>query len=304
MTEREARGIITDYYLAESHTEEDKHYFEEAHYFLINKYHDPNDMHNLAFHYAEERNFGLYKKYLEMAADMNFFPAYEGLGYVWYYGQTGTVDYEKAFYYFSKGAESRDDCLRIGCEYKIADMYHNGYFVEKNETKYRAMIERLYDEISHPEKLFSIVSPEFLPDPGLSYRLAGIRAAEGRIKEAVNLLNDAKFRFAEFLRSNPSWWGNIEEMESVIMLKHELSLEWDDSIDLYDLFWLSKDECTLSFVYNKVRFKIECIAENRNIVIRFNNKWYRTLQDFFEKAKIGGRPVTAIYDELIEYEVA
>ena len=304
MTVNEARGIITDYYLAESHTADDKFLFVEAEHFLIDKFHDPNDMHNLAWHYAEERNFGLYRKYLEMSAGYNFYPAFEGLGYLWYYGQTGTVDYEKAFYYFSKGAECPDDYLRIGCEYKLADVYHYGYFVEKDEKRYRAMIERLYDEVSHPENLDTIISAEFQPNPGLCFRLAEIRASEGRVSEAVSLLRDARIIFAEYLHDNPSWWGNIEEMESVVMLLHELSLEWECGVDLYDLFWLSKYECSLSFCYNGIRFTVECISENRNIVIRFNNKWYRDLQSFFKKAKIGGRPITALYPELIDFEVA
>ena len=304
MTENEARGIITDYYLAESHSADDKFLFVEAQHYLIDTFHDPVDMHNLAWFYAEERNFGLYRKYLEMAAEYGFLPAFESLGYFWYYGQSGTVDYEKAFYCFCRGAESLDDYLRIGCEYKIADMYRYGYFVEKDEDKYKEMIERLYDEVSNPRDLVTIMPTEFLPDPGLCYRLAEIRADEGRTDEAMELLKEARMLFAKYLHDNPSWWGNIDEMESVVMMMHDLSLNWDGEIDLYDLFWLSVNEGTMTFRYNGIPFTVECIPEGRNIVIRFNNKWYRDLHSFFEKAKIGGRPITAIYEELTDYEVA
>lgn len=157
MTVEEARGIINDYYLAESHTKNEKFLFVEALQFLIDSYHDPNDMHNLAWFFAEEREFELFQKYLEMAAEQEFYPSYESLGYLWYYGQTGTVDYEKAFRCFCKGAECRDDYLRISCEYKIADMYRYGYFVEKNEDEYESIIKGLYEEISHPEKLTSVI---------------------------------------------------------------------------------------------------------------------------------------------------
>ena len=71
----------------------------EALHFLIEERNDPNDMHNLAWFYAEERAFDLQLKYLEMAAKQEFFPAYEGLGYYWYYGHGGTVDYENEKYY-------------------------------------------------------------------------------------------------------------------------------------------------------------------------------------------------------------
>jgi TPR repeat protein len=116
VTVEEARGYVTDYYVSETHSDEDKFSFVEALHFLIEERNDPNDMHNLAWFYAEERAFDLQLKYLEMAAKQEFFPAYEGLGYYWYYGHGGTVDYEKAFHYFSKGAGSKDDYLRIGCE--------------------------------------------------------------------------------------------------------------------------------------------------------------------------------------------
>lgn len=304
MTVSEAKRIITDYYTSESHTADDKFLFVEAHHLLIDAFHNPNDMHNLAWHYAEERDFDLYLKYLEMAAEYGFHPAFEGLGYVWYYGQTGTVDYEKAFHYFSKGARSADDYMRICCEYKIADMYHFGYFVDRDEAKYKEMIERLYVELSHPERLSTIIPMEFLPNPGICYRLAGIRAEEGRTVEALKLLKEAKDEYADDLQSNPSWWGNIEEMESVVKLMHELSPDPEDGPDLYDLFWLSAEECTMSFLYDGIRFTVECISEDGNIVIRFNDKWYRDLQSFFEKAEIGGRPIAAVYPQLTGYEVA
>lgn len=304
MTVSEARGIITDYYMAESHTEEDKFLFVEAHHFLIDAFHRPYDMHNLAFHYAEERHFDLYQKYLEMAAEYEYYPAFESLGYLWYYGQNGTVDYEKAFFYFKKGAECGDDYMRISCEYKIADMYRYGYFVDKDEPRYIDIIERLYDEVTHPENLSSFIDMEFYPMPGVIYRMAGIKAAFGSPAEALKLLGEAKVQIAENIKSNPSWWGNYEEMESVVMMIHEIpGGKRNCGIDLYDLFRLSRDGLGLSFVYNGIRFTAECVKEGRNAVIKFNNKWYRDINSFFEKAKIGGRPLTVLYGDLIDYEI-
>lgn len=304
MTVTEARGIITDYYMAESHTEDDKFLFVEAYHFLIDAFHRPYDMHNLAFHYAEERHFDLYQKYLELSAEYGYCPAYESLGYLWYYGQNGTVDYEKAYFYFRKGAECADDYMRISCEYKIADMYRYGYFVEKDEARYRDMIKRLYYEISHPEELDSLIDMEFYPMPGVIFRMAEIKAAEGKNREALKLLGEAKVQIAEDIKGNPSWWGNLEEMESVVMLIHKIpGGSRACGTDLYDLFCLSRDGLGLSFVYNGIRFTAECVREGRSTVIKFNNKWYRDINSFFEKAKIGGRPLTALYGDLIDYEI-
>jgi tetratricopeptide (TPR) repeat protein len=303
MTHSEANNIINHFYTSDTHTEEDKFLFEEAQHILIDTYHNPNDMHNLAWHYAEERRFDLYQRYLEIAAEYCFHPAYEGLGYVWYYGQNGKVDYKKAYEYFSKGAECEDDYLRSGCEMKLADMYHNGYYVEKNEAKYKEIIEKLYDELQHPERMRTIIPAEFQADPSISYRLAGIRAEEGRLDEAKQLLHEARIQYAESLKSNPYWWGNVEEMENTVFLMHNLFPEKSEEIDLYDLFWIAKKECMVVFEYRNRRFMIECIFEEENIVIRFDYKWYRNVRSFFEKAKIGDRHITTLYDEIYDLVV-
>ena len=94
MTRSEANRYISDYYYNNNPSEDDKFLFVEAHRFLIDTYHDPRDMHNLAFFYLEQRRHDLEQKYLEMAAEYKYPPALEDLGYIWYYGQNGEVDYK------------------------------------------------------------------------------------------------------------------------------------------------------------------------------------------------------------------
>ena len=88
------------------------------------------------------------------------------------------------------------------------------------------------------------------------------------------------------------------------MRLHENSIDWEDGIDLYDLFWLAREGLSMSFCYQKCRFKVECLEDEGGIAIRFNNRWYRDTRDFFEKAKIGGRPLTALYNDLNRYRIA
>lgn len=56
--------------------------------------------------------------------------ATENLGYCYYYGRTGKVDYKKAYHYFVKGALVN----RLNSLYKIGDMYKNGCYVDKDES--------------------------------------------------------------------------------------------------------------------------------------------------------------------------
>lgn len=303
MTVHEANAIINHFYTSDTHTEDDKFLFEEAQHFLIDTYHNPNDIHNLAWHYAEERRFDLYQTYLELATEYNFHPAYEALGYMWYYGQAGTVDYKKAYEYFCKGAESEDDELRLECELKIADMYRYGHYVEKDEVRYKNSVRRFYDMIQHPEKMKTIIPTEFIADPDIDYRMAEIMAEEGNMDEAKRLLQKAWTQYAEYLKEDPYWWGNIESMENVVNMMHSLFPRHDKGSGLYDLFWIAKEECKVVFEYKNRRFVIECILEEGNIVIKFDYKWYRDVRSFFEKAKIEDKHITTLYDEIYDLEV-
>lgn len=67
------------------------------------------------------------------------------LGYIYYYGRVngGKAEYEKALPYFVFGAANGvHESI-----YKLADMYRNGYAVQKSEKTAYSMISRLYDEL-------------------------------------------------------------------------------------------------------------------------------------------------------------
>ena len=50
-------------------------------------------------------------------------------------------------------------------------------------------------------------------------------------------------------------------------------------------------------------YTVEAVEENDNIVVKFGDSWYRTLDDFFTKAKIGSSLLTTVYDQLEDFEV-
>ena len=84
------------------HSEKDLFAFTEAAKFPIEETGDPEYIFFLGGVYCEESSFELALKYYVMAAEKNYEPALIGLGYIWYYERTGTVDYKKAFEYYSK----------------------------------------------------------------------------------------------------------------------------------------------------------------------------------------------------------
>lgn len=69
------------------------------------------------------------------------------LGYIFYYGRTNDFkpEYDKAFKYFSIGAEGGF----YESLYKLGDMYLNGYYVEKNPEQAVKLYTQVYEDVEH-----------------------------------------------------------------------------------------------------------------------------------------------------------
>ena len=224
-----------------------------------------------------------------MAADLGSEPAIQGLGYIWYYGRTGTVDYEKAFRYFSSLKHN------IVAQYKVADMYKNGYYVAKDYEKYKRIIERLYEDVKDMENPFA-------PVPEIFTRLASIRTKEGETDEAIRLYSEAKDVLAQRIEDNP-FFGNLTIMKYLIKNLYELKAPDLKNIDLFDLYELLTKPVKVSFMYDGEEFIVEALEEDGEVVINFDGKWFRTVDDFFAKASIDGSRLVVISWELYDFEV-
>ena len=101
---------VRAYWRTTNPSEDDTFLYTEALNYLIQEAKDPRAMMELGGYYYGLRRFDLALKYYEMAAAMDSTDAYECLGYIWYYGRTGTIDYEKAFHYFEKAMDRGCHC--------------------------------------------------------------------------------------------------------------------------------------------------------------------------------------------------
>ena len=290
MTLKEAKEICARLYEDdETLSDDDFFLYTEAMGFVIAETHDPGYMTDLGAAYYARKDYDLALKYYEMAAALDYEPAIQGLGYIWYYGRIGTVDYEKAFHYFSSLKHN------IVAQYKVADMYKNGYYVKKDYEKYKNIIETLYDEVKDIDNAYA-------PIPEIFTRLASIRKKEGKTDEAIYLYLEAKDVLALRIENNP-FFGNISIMKYLIQDLYSLKAIDKNHIDLFDLFELLKNPVHISFYYDEEEHLIESVEENGNIVIHFDNKWYRTIDDFFEKAEIDGQRIVILGWELYDFEV-
>ena len=323
MDTSKALQAIQNYYDIENPTEDDEFIYVESLKIMINETKHPKYMAELGWFYCERKRFDLEIKYLEMAAECGYGPACEELGYMWYFGQHGEKDYEKAFKYFSQGSEldNYGNHGSLWAKYKLADMYRFGLAVDKDEAKYRRIIEEAYKEVKDARYLNQ-------PFPEISLRLAGIRATQGKIDEAVELLKPAKHFLAERLSRDP-FWGHIQVMGRIVRFLYSLTPLDEEAADFYDLFYLTENPGTYSMKYwdkageKKIRLEVvadEVIAdpakegENRGPVaetstmpktgidIKYDGKWFRTFEDFCSKAMLGNNKFTTVYDIFYDIE--
>ena len=291
MTVKEARKIVQDFNENKRITDEDEFMFIEAMNFLIEEEKNPRDMMWLGGYYYELKRFDLALKYYEMAAGMDYDEAYECLGYIWYYGRTGERDYKKAFEYFSKMMDKGN----LVAEYKVADMYKNGYYVDKDQNKYESMIKKLYKKVQKCDNVFD-------PVPEVYTRLARIKTAEEDYDEAINLYLRAKDWLAQRIRFN-AFFGNLNIMKWLIDDLYEL-IEFDEeTFDFYDLYYLLKTPHKIRFFYEDKEMHLESEIEGDECVVCFNGKWYHSSDDFFKDAAIDNVKLTSVYRDLYGFEV-
>ena len=291
----EARQALQEFYDLTNPTEDDEFKYTEMLSYLIEETKDPKYMCELGWHYCNKKLFHLEIKYLEMAAEYGHLPAMEELGYMWYYGQHGQKDYEKAFYYFSKGAEGDKGTGSLWCKYKLADMYHNGYYVEKDEAMYRKLIEEAYEAVKDPTYLNE-------PYPEICLRLAGIRIDQGEKGEAVQHLKNAKRFLGERLSYDP-FWGHIEVMGRIVRLLYQCIPFDIERADFYDLFYLTEQIGNYRIRCRGKQIDMEVCEEEGVKGIRYNGQWYRGFDEMCAKGMFAGEKLTAIYDEFYDVEV-
>ena len=292
MTIKEAMQIEEDFYQIQMPTEDEVFRYTEAMEFLIRETRQSRYMMSLGGYYYEEKRFDLALKYYGMAAECGDPYADVCLGYIWYYGRTGERNFEKASHYYSKGMEAGD----LQCAYKIADMYRNGYYVEKDYDKYCEIIEGLYPRIKDAQYVNE-------PLPEIFTRLARIRMEQKRYEEAENLLLSAKDFLAQRICCHP-FFGDLNIMKWLVEDLNKLPSKQDPKyVDLYDLFTILREPAQVFFYYRRKKMEIKSVMEDGECIICFDGHWYRTVDDFFAKASIGDELLTSLYREIYVCEV-
>ncbi len=171
--------MFSEYECEQGNNEEDDFIIEEILNCLVMEQ-DVAGIFNLAAHYYDRENYDIALKYFEMAAEMGDTNSVRYIGDIWRCGDTGPIDYEKAYLCYSSIADY-DTLSRI----RIADMYRDGCYVEQDYDKYCSIIEELYNRYLEGSYLFIAVL-EILS------RMAGIYKDRGDNTRAAQLLKEAE----------------------------------------------------------------------------------------------------------------
>lgn len=281
----EALNLAGMYGSKGSLTPEEEFAYIEALEYLISVTKDPGFMVDLGSYYYEQKRFDEARQYYEMADELGDKWAAEGLGYIWYYGRTGEKDYEKAFKYYSKAAGNG----QLRSKMKVADMYRNGYYVEKDYEKYCSMIEELYLDTHQ-------IGPRESPMAAdVAIRLAKIRKERGEIGEAIRLLMEAREQVAYRLTLNP-FFGDISVMKGIEEDLAGVAMISKTEFDLYDLFRLMKVPRKVSFQGGGGMHLVESDYDvDGELRITFDGSKFDSIDDFFMKAEINGVRLPQLY---------
>lgn len=278
-----SKQILDDYYDLTQPTYEDDIQLINALEYLIKETNNPEYMVELGGWYYGQKQFDLAEEYYLMAAKLDYNNAYEFLGYIYYYGRVGQPDYEKAFYYYKLASDQGN----LVAAYKLADMYKNGYYVQKDYPKYVQIIKSLYPLLQGATNTFD-------PVPEIYSRLAKIYVEEGNEDQAIQLLLIAKeFQSQRLIYSQ--FFGDLTIMKYIVNDLYSLIQFDPDYMDLFDLYYALQKPCKVAIEILGEDHIIEAKYEDGLFFICMDDKNYEDVDQFFLKAKINGEPISTQY---------
>ena len=283
LTIEKAQQILDDYYDLTQPTYKDDIQLINALEYLIKETNNPEYMVELGGWYYGQKQFDLAEEYYLMAAKLDYNNAYECLGYIYYYGRVGQPDYEKAFHYYKLASDQGN----LVAAYKLADMYKNGYYVQKDYPKYVQIIKDLYPKIQGATNTFD-------PVPEIYSRLAKIYVEEGNEDQAIQLLLIAKeFQSQRLICSQ--FFGDLTIMKYIVNDLYSLIQFDPDYMDLFDLYYALQKPCKVAIEILGEDHIIEAKYEDGLFFICMDDKNYEDVDQFFLKAKINGEPLSTQY---------
>ena len=219
-------------------------------------------------------------------------------------GELGYTDYEKAFYYYTRaltappqggGSKSIEDAYfdcRNWANYKLALMYRDGLYVEKDYAKYQEMIRETYEKTKVSEYPYDSYDAHI--------EMARILFEENKIEEASEILLNIRPLIWFFVTKVSS---EIDELISINELLYKYCPFDTTEIQPIDITYLLKDNNILSFYHNDQKYFIYMIEEEDCQLIQFGQHFYSSIENFMKYARIEGESFCSALPDTYGWEV-
>ena len=155
------------------------------------------------------------------------------------------------------------------------------------------------------EELYTQLQDSTWPDdpiPEIYTRLAQIRAEEGKTDEALRLYDVARAVLSRRIQNHP-FFGDRNIMKWLIEDTYRLCPFDAEDMSFYDLFYVLHEPAKVRFYFDERPFEVTSEKEDGECTVHFEDRWFRTVDDFFAEAEIDGELLTTLYDELYNFEV-
>lgn len=240
---------------------------------------------NLASHYFDLELYDLAFKYYTYASEQGDTVSFAMLGDFYYYGLIGEVDYQKAFEYYSRAKGI------LHAKVKIADMYRYGQYVEKDLEQYAKIIMSQMD----------LYDGNFDMCPEIVLRAAELFQTRNKLrKESYQLYQIAKEGFVNRLYRKADR-ELIDEMKRTVTGIYCFHYFDEQHFDLYDLLIFMEQLDTVSFSYQNKKYVLESVSEEGHMIVRFEDQWFRSIEEFMIKGTIDHKRIITLYRKLKDF---
>jgi hypothetical protein len=156
-------------------------------------------------------------------------------------------------------------------------MFKNGLYVKRNYNKYVKMIESIVEDFINAggENILPCIDFAFV-------ELAKIFKEKGDNEQSLKYafkakeLNDARrYNFLE-----------VTKMPEILDIIYSLIPFDKDNMDIYDLLYLLKQPAKAKIFAHGKEYNVESFNLNGYCMVKFNDKYYKNIKEFFNKAII------------------
>lgn len=238
---------------------------------------------NLACDYRDKGYYEYALKYYEIGVALREPLSYEQAGLLYYYGLGTETNYEKAFNYLNEADKKGWD----NGSYILADMYRYGQYVERDEIRYKEIIQSLANHYGRNENWMNCAAE-------VAYRLAGIWLEEGKKEAAYALLCRAESLIKKRLVKSGRAVTFQPDIDLLLDIQDRMFGDKPDAFELLslsDIFFIEKYGLTgrLNFDYDDQNYTILlCNESDGTTSVFFEGEWFRSCSDFFDRAEIDG----------------